>query len=203
MANQTPIHRPPARQRRHLGVAQTVHDRHRAQPAIGSAPLHDHCFGLWRHLMRTRQRPRRRVDESFETFSSVSWQPVVNRLTSDFIPAGDISDRCPVKDFQDSFQTLFHTLSSTNTTAQMNADVHHRRMNADAHHRRRRNQPKRGTSTVKEEPAQHTHVEQSLACKPLARRHLLALRTPADQGKYVCRRGDLNPHALSSASPSS
>ena len=25
----------------------------------------------------------------------------------------------------------------------------------------------------------------------------------SDQGKYVCRRGDLNPHALSSASPSS
>jgi hypothetical protein len=46
----------------------------------------------------------------FEPFSSVVSQPVMHRLASDFITAGDIGHRRTVEDFENSFQTLFHSI---------------------------------------------------------------------------------------------
>ena len=60
--------------------------------------------------MRTRQRPRRQVDKPFEPVGRVASQPVVHRLTSDLITAGNIGHRRPVEDFENSFQTLFHSI---------------------------------------------------------------------------------------------
>ena len=81
MTHQTPINRRPPRQRHHPIAVQPMTDRARPPPRMLTTQLHDPRLHLRRHLMRTRPRHRRLINQTGQTLRRIPTQPPMHRLT--------------------------------------------------------------------------------------------------------------------------
>jgi hypothetical protein len=109
VADQAPLHRRPARQRRHVLLGEPEQDRARPPPRMLTAQLHDPGLDARRHLMRTRQRLRRLVGQPGQPAGRVPAQPTVDRLTGHPIAAGDVGHGgSVVEDLQHCLIALLH-----------------------------------------------------------------------------------------------
>ena len=80
MTHQTPIDRTATRHRHHPVTLEAMTDRARPPPRMLTAQLHDPRLDRRRHLMRTRPRHRRPIDQPRQTLRRIAAQPAVHAL---------------------------------------------------------------------------------------------------------------------------
>ncbi len=109
LTHQTPIDRRQRRQRLDTVLAELMPNRARTPARMLTTQPNDPSFNLGRHLMRTRQRPRRTIDKTGQTLGRVPAQPLMNRLSRHPVAAGHIGDRRPVvQHLEHCLISLFH-----------------------------------------------------------------------------------------------
>ncbi len=108
VANQRPIDRRPRRNPIHPLPLQVIANRPWTPTRMSTPHLHHPSLDLHRHLMRTRLRLRRPVNQTSQPLGRIPAQPHMHRLPGYPITASHISHQRPPKDLQHRLIPLLH-----------------------------------------------------------------------------------------------